>query len=164
MTRRDGTGYPAAAFDAYQPRLKSACLRLFDANCPAFFAPNEREAYAAFLDRAAPGYFTMQVDGEVIAAFGLLQEAAPARRRLSWIMVHPDRQGEGVGQRIIAAASERCAAAGASAIDIAASHLSAPFFARHGATIIHTTPDGWGPDMHRVDMELLLANRDSASR
>ena len=39
-------------------------------------------------------------------------------------------------------------------VSIAASHKSAPFFARFGARIVETTPDGWGPGMHRVDMEL----------
>ena len=41
-------------------------------------------------------------------------------------------------------------------IDIAASHLSAPFFEKFGAKTIKEITDGWGLDMHRVDMELLL--------
>ena len=41
-------------------------------------------------------------------------------------------------------------------IDIAASHLSAPFFAKFGAMIIKEIKDGWGLNMHRIDMELLL--------
>ena len=36
-------------FRAYQPADREACLALFDENCPAFFAPNEREDYEAFL-------------------------------------------------------------------------------------------------------------------
>ncbi len=41
-------------------------------------------------------------------------------------------------------------------LHIAASHKSAPFFARFGAQETATTPNGWGRDMHRVDMELVL--------
>ncbi|CCQ10838.1 hypothetical protein PALB_17120 [Pseudoalteromonas luteoviolacea B = ATCC 29581] len=41
-------------------------------------------------------------------------------------------------------------------IDIAASHLSAPFFEKFGEKTIKEITDGWGLDMHRVDMELLL--------
>ena len=47
-------------------------------------------------------------------------------------------------------------AAGKQVIDIAASHLSAPFFARFGANEVSFTREGWGPAMHRVDMELAL--------
>lgn len=156
----DGIDLPAHAFGIYAPELKSACLRLLDANCPAFFAPNERKDYAAFLDRAAPGYFTMQESGEVVAAFGLSDGSVPDRGRLTWIMVHPDRQKGGLGRRIMAAVSALGRAAGITAVDIAASHHSAPFFALHGARIMSATPNGWGPGMHRIDMELLLVNRD----
>jgi hypothetical protein len=38
-------------------------------------------------------------------------------------------------------------------IDIAASQHTESFFARFGAERLKTTPDGWGPGMHRVDME-----------
>lgn len=41
-------------------------------------------------------------------------------------------------------------------IDIAASHLSAPFFATFGAKKVAEIKHGWGLDMHRIDMELPL--------
>ena len=37
-------------FRSYVSTDKSVCLKLFDANCPEFFAPNERVDYAEFLD------------------------------------------------------------------------------------------------------------------
>jgi hypothetical protein len=39
-----------------------------------------------------------------------------------------------------------------SLLHIAASHKSAPFFARFGAHEAARIVDGWGPQMHRVDM------------
>ena len=41
-------------------------------------------------------------------------------------------------------------------IDIAASHLSAPFFKKFGAIEIKIIEDGWGKGMHRVNMKLKL--------
>jgi len=41
-------------------------------------------------------------------------------------------------------------------IDIAASHLSSPFFSKFGAITKNTIKDGWGIGMHRVDMELVI--------
>jgi hypothetical protein len=37
---------------------------------------------------------------------------------------------------------------------ISASHKSAPFFAKFGARERDRIPNGWGPGMHRVEMEL----------
>ncbi len=37
-------------FRPYQTADREACLGLFDANCPEFFAPNERADYVAFLE------------------------------------------------------------------------------------------------------------------
>jgi GNAT superfamily N-acetyltransferase len=148
----------ADGFTPYRPDLKAACLALFDANCPTFFAVNERADYNRFLGRSCPDYRVRLDRGEAVAAFGLLDEGAPRRRRLNWIMVHPDRHGAGLGRAIMAAVEERSRSAGAVYIDIAASHLSAPFFSRFGAREIARTTDGWGPAMHRVDMELQFAN------
>jgi hypothetical protein len=39
---------------------------------------------------------------------------------------------------------------------MATSPKAAPFFAKFGATITSSTVDGWGPDMDRIDMVLLL--------
>ena len=45
---------------------------------------------------------------------------------------------------------------GVVAIDIAASHLSAPSFGKYGAKALRTIRNGWGSNMHRIDMELVL--------
>ncbi|MCS5593886.1 MAG: hypothetical protein NZ730_05005 [Porticoccaceae bacterium] len=47
-------------------------------------------------------------------------------------------------------------ASGVSLVTIATSHKSALFFAKCGAVEINFTDNGWGPGMHRVDMELPL--------
>ncbi len=132
-----------------------ACLALFDANCPQFFAPNERADYEAFLVAPPPGYRVL-VDGEqVIAAFGLIRRAG-RNAALNWILIDPHRQRAGLGSTVMKDVLESARAAGERAIDIAASQHSAPFFARFGAVEQRHTPDGWGPGMHRIDMRLPL--------
>ncbi|MDF2385561.1 GNAT family N-acetyltransferase [Nostoc ellipsosporum NOK] len=132
----------------------SACLALFDANCPRFFAPNERAEFIGYLRAHAGEYRLCERDGRVVAAFGVALHGA--RARLNWIMVDPAAQRSGAGGAMIAATMAAARAGGAHMIDIAASHLSEPFFARHGARSRSRIADGWGPGMHRVDMELSL--------
>jgi hypothetical protein len=43
-------------FRSYEITDRADCLRLFDENCPEFFAPNEREDYVAFLAHHSKDY------------------------------------------------------------------------------------------------------------
>jgi GNAT superfamily N-acetyltransferase len=142
-------------FRPYSSDDRGTCLDLFDSNCPDFFAPNERVEYAHFLDTDPKGYELCLLNGQVGGAFGLCGDGG-ARRRLNWIMLNPRFQGLGAGRAIMARVAAQAMSAGIEVIDIAASHVSAPFFAKAGAVAKREIPNGWGPGMHRVDMELLL--------
>ena len=142
-------------FRCYTHNDGNACLALFDANCPEYFAVNERDDYAQFLDESPEDYEVAEIDGQVVAAFGLFHEDH-ARCRLSWIMLDPAVQGAGLGSAIM----ERVMASGRTAnkdsMEIAASHRSAPFFSRFGARKLERIENGWGPGMHRIEMQLVL--------
>jgi len=142
-------------FESYRPADKQACLKLFDANCPEFFAPNERVEYEGFLD-ANPSDYELCFDEEsVVGAFGLLGDDI-YHRDLNWIMLDPSSQGLGIGATIMKRIALNARASGARVVHIAASQKSAPFFSKFGATETTVTENGWGPGMHRVDMELTI--------
>jgi uncharacterized SAM-binding protein YcdF (DUF218 family)/GNAT superfamily N-acetyltransferase len=142
-------GAPVVSFRPWQPADRSACLAMFDGNCPEFFAPNERDDYVAFLS-SAPDYTVCLVDGQIAGAYGLAaHEGALALR---WILFAPAMRGRGLGSRVMARVFDGMREHGADELHIAASHKSAPFFARFGAVPVTTTRDGWGPGMDRVDM------------
>lgn len=144
------------SFTPYQASHFDNCLALFDANCPDFFAPNERADYAEFLEKAPDGYFVSTVNNEIAGAFGLIDENISRRRRLNWIMINPNQQGNGLGRAIMNYVIDQAKVTNTSIIDIAASHLSAAFFERFGGQCVLYTEHGWGSDMHRLDMELKL--------
>jgi len=151
-------------FRPYQPADRDACLALFDENCPAFFAPNERDDYDAFLrgvdvtqvDGEQYGYFVVEQDGVVVGAHGVRPDPETNGCRLTWIMHSISVQGRGLGRQVMERVTRVARAHGATSVGIAASDRSAPFFARFGASVEHVTPDGWGPGMHRIDMRLTL--------
>lgn len=144
-------------FKTCTPADTAACLAIFDANCPEYFAPNERADYARFLADLPEGYEVCEVAGSVVAAFGLLA-AEGASSRLVWIMIDPRAQGHGLGRAIMQRIMAMPAATAAGCIDIAASQMSEPFFARFGAVATERTEDGWGPGMDRVDMQLAVSD------
>lgn len=142
-------------FQPFQASDYPGCVALFDRNCPDYFAPNEREDYISFLRSDPQGYQVARLDQRVVAAFGLTVEGAVGR--ISWIMVCPESKGQGVGAAMMQRAKASAAQAQVDVVDIAASHLSAPFFAHFGALEQAATPDGWGKGMHRVDMKLPIS-------
>lgn len=144
------------SFRPFESSDRPACLALFDANCPAFFAPNERADYLAFLAEHAALYEVCLHETRVVGAFGVKIADDKQRGRLSWIMIDPAYHGAGLGSQMMARARNTARRHHLAAIDIAASQHSAAFFARFGAREVRTTKDGWGPGMHRVDMEWVV--------
>ncbi|HVT37951.1 MAG TPA: GNAT family N-acetyltransferase [Gemmatimonadaceae bacterium] len=149
---------PPHGFRPYTAGDRTACLAIFDANCPEFFAPNEREDYAGFLDSVSEAYTIVHTGGGAIGAYGVFPGAAPSECRLSWILLDPALHGRGIGRVVMSRAAEAARTHGATVLRIAASQKSAPFFAHFGATVTCTTPAGWGPGMHRVDMDLAVGD------
>jgi GNAT superfamily N-acetyltransferase len=149
----------AVTFRPYTALDRETCLAIFDANCPEYFAPNERADFAEFLAPVPSGYQVCETDGRVVGAFGLMGDP-PDHCRLNWILLDPAAQGAGVGSAMMGRVASAGRDAGVGVVRIAASHKSAPFFARFGARPVRVTKDGWGPDMHRHDMELLLRGSD----
>jgi GNAT superfamily N-acetyltransferase len=141
------------AFRPYSESDKQACIDIFDANCPEYFAPNERQDYEEFLESAPQDYEVCEGDGRVLGAFGVFDHGENDKI-LNWILLDPNTQGRGVGSKIMERVMRQVRTSGATTMRIAASHKSAPFFAKFGATIVSTTKDGWGPDMNRIDMLL----------
>lgn len=147
----------AVQFLPYDDTHFDACMGLFDANCPAFFAPNEKADYQVFLKRVAGKYRVVILGGNVVGAFGVLDEAISGRCRLNWIVVDASNHGSGVGRSIMAETVAAARQMRAEVVEIAASDKSAPFFAKFGARELNYIAHGWGLDMHRIDMELAVA-------
>ena len=95
------------------------------------------------------------VAGPLVGAFGLMYDGA-RDRNLHWMLLEPSSQGLGIGAMIMERVILHASASGARVVNIAASHKSAPFFAKFGSTKVTVTANGWGPGLHRVDMVLKL--------
>ena len=140
-------------FRFYRSADRETCLRLFDLNSPTAFAPNERADYERFLDEADGKYEICIVADDVVGAYGLYREG-DHRLALRWILLSPASQGRGLGAAMMARIKEQLHACDGATLRISASHKSAPFFAKFGARERDRIPNGWGPGMHRVEMEL----------
>lgn len=147
---------PSIKYLDYNERYFRECLELFDENCPRYFAENEKEDYIDFLNRRRSDYFVGSMGALVVSAFGMTSELTSSRGRLSWILVSQKSKGNGIGTQMMEFVKNAAIEKNLKAIDIAASHLSASFFKKFGAIELNRIPNGWGENMHRIDMEINL--------
>lgn len=142
-------------FRPYKVHHLLGCLALFDANCPAYFAPNERADYEAFLSGQDEGYKVCCDGDAIVGAFGVYPIDGVSAA-LHWILLAPNVHGCGMGSAIMGEVIRELEASRRSVLHISASHKSAPFFEKFGASVLSRVSDGWGPGMHRVEMQLLI--------
>lgn len=142
-------------FLKYSQEKKAACLSLFDLNCPEYFAPNERSDYEDFLNSIPDDYELCERDGELVGAFGV-SRGGSGTAGLEWIMLNPSAQGGGLGTAIMQRVIEQARRLGTGKLLIATSHKAHEFFEKMGAVAVSEVENGWGPGMHRIDMELVI--------
>jgi hypothetical protein len=58
--------YSEPRFRPFEARDRAGCLALFEANCPVYFAPNEREDYEAFLAARPQSYKVCVYDSGIV--------------------------------------------------------------------------------------------------
>jgi GNAT superfamily N-acetyltransferase len=144
------------------------CLAVARSNTPAFVLPHEVAAYGDWLRRACgadadPGdacaYFVVDdaVAGQGLAACGgiAFAEGAPVAT-LCWGLVRRDLHRRGLGTRLLVARLALARARGVEVVALDTTPASLGFFLRHGFVEIARTPDGYGPGLDRVDVELRL--------
>ena len=145
----------ALMFRPYSLGDQEICLALFDSNCPEYFAPSERNDYEKFLNSNPPGYEICIANGEIVGAFGLIEENVN-QSRLDWILLNKNSQGSGIGSMIMSRVLAQARDTNVAIILITTSHKVYNFFEKFGAIKVSEIENGLGPELHRVDMALHL--------
>lgn len=138
----------------YASKYRSQCLGVFSQNVPAFFAANEQQDFEQFLTGANEGYKVVLDSNSVIGCFGITDLEPHDSARISWIMVSPNYHRKGAGKVMMINCLSAAHEHNLNHINISASHLSAPFFEHYGAKATNYIENGWGQNMHRIDMIL----------
>lgn len=142
----------------YGPGDRDACLALFDANAPAFFAPSERAAFEKYLANPLGRYAVVEdASRRILGGGGVIIAREGKTAHLVWGMIAPDLQRRGLG-RLLALERLRWIAAvpGVERVIMDTTQKTAPFYMRLGFAVTNKTPDGYGAGLDRVDMELGL--------
>ena len=141
-------------FSDYHPSDRPTCSALFERNCPAHFAIEERSAYQAFLEAEPKPYWIAWTDNVAVACYGVTIERDGAG--IDWIMVDPSYQSKGVGDAMVKRAFNLFNKHNVKEVKVATSQHANRFFERYGLVETSTTLHGWGEGMHKIDMVMRL--------
>ena len=141
-------------FSDYHPSDRPTCSALFERNCPAYFAIEERSAYQAFLEAEPKPYWIAWTDNVAVACYGVTIERDVAG--IDWIMVDPSYQSKGVGGAIVKRAFNLFNKHNVKEVKVATSQHANRFFERYGLVETSTTLHGWGQGMHKIEMVMSL--------
>lgn len=143
----------------YTAADRAACLAVYDSNVPAYFLPEERPAYAAFLDALPGPYLVLEAEDErVVACGGYAVKPGTTTADMCWGMVVQDLHRTGLGWQLLQARLARVRAdPGVTDIALNTSQHTWRFYARVGFQTERITPDGYAGGLHRYDMRMTCA-------
>lgn len=124
-------------------------------NIPAYFAPEEAEAFEDYLLTKREDYFVLETaGGEVMACGGINWLDDSSEARLSWDMVHPEAHGKGYGTMLV---NHRLGIVktktGIKRIVVRTSQLAFGFYTRCGFVLKEIVHHYWAPGYHLYFME-----------
>ena len=142
---------PKLEFQKYIASKYEECLELFELNCPAYFAEEERKGYRKFLEHNNDLYLLGYENGSLICCFGITEHNEDSCS-LSWIMVHPKHHKNGFGNEMMAYFISYAKEKNKKTAMISTSQHANSFFKKYGAREIAFIENGLGRGMHKIDM------------
>ena len=144
---------PKLKFKKYTPSKFEECLELFELNCPAYFAEEERKDYRKFLEYERDIYLLGYENDSLVCCFGMTEHNIDLCS-LSWIMVHPNRHKSGYGSEMMSYFINLAKEKNKKKALISTSQYANNFFEKYGAKEIAFIENGWGKGMHKIDMRI----------
>lgn len=144
---------PTVSIRPYQPNDRHGCLAIFLSNVPAYFAPAEQPDFEAYLDQPPSNHVVVIRDNRLLACGGWYVHEGVGR--LSWGMVMQTHHRASLGLVLLSwRLRQLFRLPNIDEVHLETSQHSAGFFKRCGFETVRTTPDGYGPGLHQVDMVL----------
>jgi len=138
----------------YAPSDKEAVLELIRLNTPTFFAHEEEEELAYYLENQREEYYVVEVDGKIVGSGGINYSKDKTIGFLSWDAILPDFQRNALGTKLVQFRlgilnnSEKI-----EVIKVRTSQFAYAFYKKHGFRLIEVVEDHWseGYDLYELE-------------
>ena len=141
----------------YQVEHKAQLLELLVLNTPQYFAPEEATDFNNYLDNEVDDYFTVSLDNTIIACGGINYFPEERKAHISWDMVHPDYQRQGIGTLLLQHRIKHIHSLNnIDTIIVNTSQLAQAFYARLGFIKILEEKNYWAEGIDLIRMQMLV--------
>lgn len=137
----------------YQQEDQPQLISILRNNTPTYFAVEEEADFVAYLDHEIESYFVVELADRIVGCAGVNFKGDGSIGVLSWGMVHPDFQGQKIGQALL---MHRIAYLKSKStvqrIEVRTSQLVYRFFEKNGFQLLEIKKDYWakGLDMYHM--------------
>lgn len=145
----------------YNPVDNYQLLALLQLNTPAYFSPEEREDFITYLQQEIDHYYVVEEENKIWACGGFNRTEDGLTAKISWDIVHPEKQGKGVGSLLTRFRIRKIKEIpGIRSISVRTSQLVYPFYEKFGFELKEVVQDYWakGFDLYRMEREINLEN------
>ncbi|WP_062053165.1 GNAT family N-acetyltransferase [Aquimarina longa] len=141
-----------------RPYLKSdriELIKLLRLNTPNYFSPDEESDFISYLDSEIEDYFVVQEDSKIIGSGGINYFPKEKIARISWDIIHPNKQGKGIGKKLTLHRIQYIKKNSViELINVRTSQLAYKFYEKIGFKLIRIKKDYWAKDFDLYLMSL----------
>ena len=142
----------------YSESDKPAVIKLLQLNSPEYFDPSEAVDFTDYLDNYREDYFVVLRKSKIVGAGGINYFTDEKTARISWDMIHPEYQGEGVGKELIQyrIGLIKASSKNIELIVVRTSQLTYKFYKKMGFVLDKIEKDFWAKDFDLYQMMLKI--------
>ena len=142
----------------YTPAFRPRCIDIFKSNQPKFFAEEELQLFADFLDHDIDdNYYLIAYEGAVVGCGGVFLDQQNDEVGLSWGMVHADFHKKGFGKALTVFRLDLMKQQYPNQIyKVDTSQFTAGFYESLGFETIAVIPDGFAKGLDKYVMKMNL--------
>jgi len=142
----------------YKEKDKPDLINLLRLNTPIFFAPSEEKDFIDYLNGHSENYYVIEESNEIIGAGGINYGFDNgATTRISWDMIHPEKQGKGIGTKLTKFRIDEIKKnSHISKIVVRTTQLVYEFYKKSGFQLERVEKDFWavGFDLYEMKIEI----------
>ncbi len=132
-------------------------LNLIDLNTPLYFHASEKKDLNQYLANNREDYWVVVHEGEIVGCGGLNYFESEQKARISWDMIHPKCQNQGVGKSLLAHRINHIKSKNQfKLIEVRTSQMAHEFYAKSGFELQSIVEDYWAPGFHLYQMKMPL--------
>ncbi len=141
--------------DKYEDSNLRKILYIFRLNIPEYFAPSEEQDFKNYLRSDSKKYFTIRYKGHIAGGAGFRIDETGRVGSISWIFLHPDYVGNGLGKKAVTFLLELLSEM--KTVEVLRTETSQhayKFFGSFGFTTVKKEKEYWGKglDLYRMEM------------